>query len=361
MHRSLLILPILCVLIIPRASFAYDIPTIQKLSLTAQEHIIHRRYQKAKKILRQIEKANPESPAPSFGKMALTQAQMVENFDFSNDTPLADYSEKNKALCDPVFKNKESSAWHLYICGAASGARSFYLLRKREFMGALKQAKKGVSAMKRVVKKDPNFKDAYLGLGLYNFWRSHYTRHFSFLPFFPDKREEGIAQIKMVIEEGKFAPALARFSLAHIYAELEQYEKAEEIYQTLVKKYPENVTFRVLDANLQLSLKKYPLAISRFERLQKRYPKLTVMNYFLARALFREGKDLDRAEKLFSDFITRHPSKTYQAYATFYLGRIAEKRGDKITAMKLYKKSYRLDTRFSAPLKNLVRLRREKR
>lgn len=339
---------------------AYTQDELWKMALQIQEATLHRDYKKAEVLLVQIEKSDPKSPIPSFGRMALYQSQRLETFEDSFQILFEKEAQKNEQICAPILKNKMSPPWDLFICGGAAGLKGFELLEKGSLFSALKEAKRGIKAMQMILDQDPQFKDAYLGLGLYNFWRSYYTRRLSFLPFFPDKRSLGLKQIHTAMNEGFFSKPHALFSLALIRMEEEKSEEAEKLWNELIKNYPENIIYQVFKGDTLIKRKKYKETAVLFENLNRNHPSIKVTEFYLGRALFFEGKNLQRSEALLKQFIDHPPSKNYHAYGLYYLGLIAEKKGDLGEAALFYKEAHNLNPDFSPPLKKLIKLRKIK-
>ena len=97
--------------------------------------------------------------------------------------------------------------------------------------------------LENVLEKDSTYYDAYLGLGSYKYWRSYLTRHFTWLPFFSDQREEGIHLIQQAYEHSRFSKWAALSNLAWIYIQEERFEEAIECAETGLTHFPESRFF----------------------------------------------------------------------------------------------------------------------
>ncbi len=146
----------------------------------------------------------------------------------------------------------------LYYQGAALGLRAGYSVTvKRSFRKAMGDANGSIKFQRQVVKFDPNYNDAYLSIGLYEyvidslpiFWRT-----LARLAGLRGSKKRGIEHLELAATKGKLAGDDARVLLIGIYSREKQPEKALETISYLSNKYPRN----------------YLLAVERAARLYER-------------------------------------------------------------------------------------------
>lgn len=137
----------------------------------------------------------------------------------------------------------------LYYEASAHGLRAGYNVTvKRSFRRAIGDANGSVKIQKKVIKLDPNYTDAYLSIGLYEYvidslpwvWRT--LARFAGLR---GSKKEGINHLQAVAERGKYASDDARVILIGIYSREKQPERALEMISHLANKYPRNYLFGV--------------------------------------------------------------------------------------------------------------------
>jgi tetratricopeptide (TPR) repeat protein len=302
-----------------------------------QRLIFERRYSEAQKYFWNLSHKYPNSPLGSFGEMALYNAMMFENYDFSLDKAFDQVSYANKQIVDKIVHDKDASAWELFLCGASSGLRGFYFIRKDQALKAFGEAGTADKCLARALEKDPQFVDSYLGTGMSKYWKSVFTQRFRGLPFIKDRRSEGIAEMKKAITDGTIVGELGRASLMFVYLQDNQFQKGLEDAQVLLKDYPQNVIALFHLGRFQLSLGQTTQAIQTFEQLLKEDPKITVALYLKGRALMIQGKDQE-AQAVLEQFVKVHPNPAWQAYGYYQLGQLALKRGDQKTALDYFKK-----------------------
>lgn len=137
----------------------------------------------------------------------------------------------------------------LYYNAAAQGLRAGYSVSvKRSFRKAIGDANGSVKIQKRVIKIDPNYTDAYLSIGLYEyvidslpfFWRT-----LARLAGLSGSKTRGIEHLEQVVAKGKYASDDARVLLIGIYGREGKPDRALELISHLANKYPRNYLFGV--------------------------------------------------------------------------------------------------------------------
>lgn len=132
----------------------------------------------------------------------------------------------------------------LYYQASALGLRAGYSVTvKRSFRKAIGDANESIKLQKRVIKLDPNYTDAYLSIGLYEyvidslpwFWRT-----LARLAGLKGSKSKGIEHLQMVVERGKYAADDARVLLIGIYSREGKPDRALEIISQLATRYPRN-------------------------------------------------------------------------------------------------------------------------
>lgn len=287
---------------------------IQTDTMRGKELLYQRNYPAALEIFRQIEQNYPDCTAGLFGQMAAYQIMMYENLDYRWKDEYEEVEDRFERRADKNTRNDPSS-WNLFITGAAYGMRGFYYMRDDRWFRALGSAVKGIRLMKRVIYNDPTFVDARLGPGMYDFWRTVYTKEITSLPFFPDRRKEGLAAVKEVMEHGLYGRDLAETNLAYMLAQNKQYKESREITDRYLAKYPENIILRQLSARLYFSEREYKKAIEEYERILKQDPSMTKSLYYIGYAYMRMPGGQLLARKYLNDFLATNPEKHWAKYA----------------------------------------------
>ena len=94
-----------------------------------------------------------------------------------------------------------------------------------------------INLQKSVIKR-PDLYDAYFGFGLYHYWRSALTGVLRFLPLVPDQRRQGINEIRLAIEKGRYAGVEGQFALENIFYNEAEYDSALLVNDWLYQRFP---------------------------------------------------------------------------------------------------------------------------
>jgi len=133
-------------------------------------------------------------------------------------------------------------------------------------------ARAGVEARKhllRCLELDPNMADAYLGLGMYNYFVDTLSAMAKVLRFFMgipggDKRE-GLRQLEIASTKGELTRFEARFNMAKSLRNYDRdYARALEAAAPLVKAYPANCIFLLQAGDIEQKLGHTEAAAAKF-------------------------------------------------------------------------------------------------
>jgi tetratricopeptide (TPR) repeat protein len=177
--------------------------------------------------------------------------------DADDDAELA-LADKVSKLAEAGIAKSDTAEMELYAgLGYASRARLLGLRYEK-----MPVARAGVEARKhllRCLELDPNMADAYLGLGLYNYYVDTLSAMAKILRFFMgipggDKRE-GLRQLEIASTKGELTQAEARFNMAKSLRNYDRdYARAEQAAAPLVAEHPGNCIFLLLAGDIEQKL-----------------------------------------------------------------------------------------------------------
>lgn len=156
-------------------------------------------------------------------------------------------------------QGKEIASSYLYegmayaLDGRLSGLRAKDLATARA-------GKKMRSLLLEALQRDPNLTDAYLGLGIYNYFVDTLPTIIKLLRFLialpGGDRVEGLKQLNEVAEKGTLAKPEAKFYLAKDYTRKSegQYAKALGLFQELSNQYPQNPLWKMLVGSVYIRM-----------------------------------------------------------------------------------------------------------
>lgn len=332
---------------------------ILQIAQKGQVFIFNRQYEEAKNLFQQVKKKYPQSPMASFGMMMLYNSIMFEDYNFSLQDKFEIESLKNKKIVSKIHQDKNASAWDLFLCGGSSGLRGFYYMRRDEVFAALGEAKIARECLERSLKKDPSFIDAKLGLGMYDYWRSVFTNRIKILPFFKDRRKEGIKQILEVAQKGMATQELAQVALIFVYMQDKNSSEGLELSRNFLKKYPSNIIVKIHEGRFLIYQRKLLEAIRVFDEIQKTHPQ-NPMSYFYKGNINQSLGKYSDAKNQYIKYLETKPSPAWQAYTRYRLGLIELHQKNNMEAWSHFKKGHNIYPAYKPNLKMILRLRKEK-
>jgi tetratricopeptide (TPR) repeat protein len=147
----------------------------------------------------------------------------------------------------------------LYL-GMAYGLEARLTGMRGDDLATARAGKKMRSTLLNAIAKDPNLNDAYLGVGIYNYFVDtlpaivKLIRWVIGLP--GGSREEGLRQIERAATHGDLARGEAQFYLAKDFSRPyeHQYQKSLELFQQLAREYPRSGLWKILTGSLEIQL-----------------------------------------------------------------------------------------------------------
>ncbi|PYV25983.1 MAG: hypothetical protein DMG27_08235 [Acidobacteria bacterium] len=226
-------------------------------------------------IFQQIQKADPQSPLgylfeadATWWTIYLTTGNLVDPdvFDVarSSTSPYDSHFEDmvNAAIRKAnarVHAHQDEARNYLYE-GMAYGLKGrFYGLRDNDLPTA-RAGKKMRALLLTALKMDPSLEDAYLGLGIYNYFVDTLPTIVKMLKFLiglpAGGRELGLEQLRRATDKGDLVRDEAKFYLAKDFSRRSEaeFDESLELFQQLAHAYPDNMLWTLLSGSLEIRL-----------------------------------------------------------------------------------------------------------
>ncbi len=209
---------------------------------------------------KKLRDAEPENPLGYFlvGTVYQTASEESRNDEFSDS--ISENLDTAIDMAEELMESDPDNPNRGFIAGAGRGYRALHRAFHGNWWGAFQDGLKAGNRFDRALELDSTFYDAYLGLGAYDYYRTVKARAFLWLPFVSDKRDTGIAQVKIAIAKGVLAQANARESLLRIYYEEKQYDDAVSLGDSLLELNPGNLYARYFMTTSLIELEEFPRA-----------------------------------------------------------------------------------------------------
>ncbi len=251
------ILTIVLLLCIPIYGYSYEPNTIDQkiINFTFNED-----FDQAKKIIDELIKNNSSSPKYYYYMINLKVLEYYKQItDMHPDKREEGRKTLNKEIinyCENILNKFELSKLNTenkFYYGSIYG----YLARvqglDKSWWGAFRSGQKTEDIMEQVLKEDPNFYDAYLLLGMLNYYADRLSGITSFVAGilgYSGDRDKGLQQLKLAYEKGKLTFGQSALTLIEVYASLEDNDEAAiNYYEKFLQKFPNNK--RVLNGYFQ--------------------------------------------------------------------------------------------------------------
>jgi tetratricopeptide (TPR) repeat protein len=113
--------------------------------------------------------------------------------------------------------NNPDDPWGFFFLGSAHAYKSVRNTQMKKWLSAFIDGWRARGKFARALELDSTLYDAYTGLGNYHYWSSAILG--KYLPFLPDKREQGLRELRLAADSSLFSgkPALTGLAWAYIH------------------------------------------------------------------------------------------------------------------------------------------------
>jgi tetratricopeptide (TPR) repeat protein len=190
--------------------------------------------------------------------------------DADDDAEMA-LADKVASLAEANIAKADTAEMELYAgLGYASRARLLGLRYEK-----VPVARAGVEARKhllRCLELNPKMADAYLGLGLYNYYVDTLSAMAKIMRFFMGipggDKHEGLRQLEIASTEGELTQVEARFNMAKSLRNYDfDYARAEQAAAPLLTEHPNNCIFLLLVGDIEQKLGHSEEAAAKFRSI----------------------------------------------------------------------------------------------
>jgi hypothetical protein len=243
----------------------------ETLRVTGSEALFNLDYETARKSFKEMAQAFPNYPAgpqflaDSLWIETLYQTRRLQSSLYGSDDSFystgddkADprvvdqfrtLTRQARLLTEARLKQYPKDPEALYFLGAIEGLKAaFEEAVERRHFAALKDGSDAVDRHREVIKLDPNYHDAEITIGLYDFTVGSLPLPIKLIAGvagFRGSKKRGLATLERVTREGRWVRDEARTLLIVLYTREKRYAEAAAIARELVAKYPRNYLYRL--------------------------------------------------------------------------------------------------------------------
>ncbi len=253
---------------------AAAVPSVDELHAKASEALFNLDYEAARQMFREMIRLYPDDPTgpqslantiwlETLNKSRLLQAAIYSSGSFyskTEDKPdprvaqeFHDLTRQATQLAKAKLKLNPRDAQSLYLLGATETLKAtFAATLERRFTAALRDGSSGVERQRDVLKLDPNFHDAELAIGMYDYVVGTLPLPVKLVASLAGARgskRRGIQTLERVAKEGHWTRDDARVLLIGLYKREKRYPEALVVSRELQQKYPRNYLFMLETAD----------------------------------------------------------------------------------------------------------------
>jgi len=166
-----------------------------------------------------------------------------------DDQEFQDSINRALALADTRLKTNSNDIQAQYAQGVSYGLRgNYHFLVRKAYTDALRDATASRKAHARVTDIDPNFTDARLTQGVYDYVLGSLSPAWRMLGFFAGfrgDRERGVETLKQVAKLGKTNRVDAEILLCAVYRRERRAKEAVPLLSDLIERFPQNFLLRL--------------------------------------------------------------------------------------------------------------------
>ncbi len=224
-------------------------------------------YYLADSLAVEMQQRYPDHPIGYVMHAVMLQGEMLDYEHNDNEDEFYRLLDSSENKCKAMTEKNPRDPWPHYCLGLGHGSRAVYDARKGSWWSALRHGMKSRNAFTRCIERDSTFYDAYVGLGSFHYWRTVKTRLINWLPLVQDDREEGIRELEIAAERGRFSADFARNALVWVLIDMKEFNAAESLAVEMHEKYSGGRKFLWGIAAARLAREDYDRAESAYLQL----------------------------------------------------------------------------------------------
>lgn len=271
--------------------------------------IVRQKYKAAEGEFSKLCKNNPQMPLWNLYYAASKLAEAYDyGYDYENKEVEYHLNEALKKAEILLDKDKEN-IWYIYYYALSKGYLAYYNGLNQNWFSTAKYGLSAVDGFEKCIKKDSLFFDAYIGIGVFKYWKSRKSEFLSWLPFISDEKGKGVSYLVKAQKHNSYNSYLAVYNLIWILIDEGKNKEAVDVALKALKQYPDTRLFKwgcarayeKIDPNKAVSIYSDILTSLQSEGANNHY-KEVILKYTLARNYKKLG-DKKRALTLCDEIL----------------------------------------------------------
>lgn len=219
-------------------SQTYPDPVVDSLLKSGINDIILQNYSRARSTFEYLNNAHPKLP---LGNIYLVANEIAKAYDYEEPYN-SDYITANldtaESKTEALLDKNEDYIWYIYFKALGEGYRAYFKVLRGNWFSAVSHSFDSIRDFEKCLNADPNFYEAYLAIGCYQYWRSRKTDFLKWLPFVKNETEKGIKNLQIAVDKASYHRYMAINTLLWIYIDQKKYKSAVDLAEKALKQYP---------------------------------------------------------------------------------------------------------------------------
>lgn len=213
----------------------------------------------------------PEHPAAYFFLLMLTWYRLtydsLSNRNAGLEKNLIEQAEFTFAKAKEFSKNEQTQTVGYLYMGGASGAKGWYHVTRNQWIRAYFAGKKGYALVQKAVELDPELFDAYLGIGMYEYYAATLGPALKALASFSIRgdKEKAIRNLRLAELKSKYVRLEAAYFLWNAALDEGRLDVALEKIKLLNHSFPDSPLFKWCEIQTLYVQKKWEEVIKKGE------------------------------------------------------------------------------------------------
>jgi len=300
----------------------------------------------------------PNHPYAHFGNMLIAWGRYEYVYEKSSDEQRKIFEDVLSSSIDGIkiwLKTHPNDPVAFMSLGGAYGIKSLFAMDNRNWITAYFAGRKGISYMRDALDADPEFYDAYFGLGMYEYYAGtlpSVVKVLAKIVSIKGDQTKGITYLNLAREKGQFTRDSAKLMLVEIYLNrISAYYNPPLALQYITEvsaKYPANPLMRFVKIIAQYENKNYDVVLADGKTFLSRigkepfYTEMYVPRAYTAIATAQMAKgDFEDAARTLEEAKEKsfdHTENTrWAVWNLLRLGQTYDALGRRADALKTYK------------------------
>jgi tetratricopeptide (TPR) repeat protein len=255
------------IIIVVQGPQAFSPVSTPALLDSAKVYLMTQNYAKARRMVDAALLKRPDIQEAHYLKCAIMQTEMLDYESYAEEGEVflkhADSVSKMLSFRLPLETGKDSIKC-LFFLGSTLGGIGIIQSKLGNVPFGARNAMASIGYYKQVIKLDPEFKAAYLGIGVFNYYLSESLR---WVPFFVDKRQEAMEQLQLATQAPFPYNYAASNSFCWILIAQGNFQKADSLASHVLLRYPDNTMFVRAKVRIALACRQWDASIEQARRL----------------------------------------------------------------------------------------------